>query len=366
LRHSVSQTYGGNDMQERTITPGTPGAAPPLPQHNDTPSATRTPVQQQDFAHAYRSGSASAYPAYATQRSSSGTRQLVTALGWFSIGLGVAQLLVPRTMSRAIGAPGHAGLMRGIGAREIAAGIGLLSRREPTGWLWTRVAGDAMDLALIGAAARSRSAQRTRLAAAAAAVAGIALLDLFGSMRQTREQTARSDTGGVRVSKSIVINLPPQECYRFWHDFENFPRFMKHLESVRITGENSVHWKAKAPAGTSVEWDAQLIADQPGKYLAWQSLEGSDIDNAGSVRFDPGPGGHGTVVRVDLEYSPPGGVAGALAAKLFGEEPEMQIDEDLRRFKWLIETGEIPTTIGQPSGPRGVVNRLLWRKGEPG
>ena len=359
-------------MQDRTITPGMPGAAPPLPQHNETESLAQPGVQHQGYGHAYRTGatapSASSYSTYATDtgQRSRGTHQLVTALGWFSIGLGVAQLLAPRSMARAIGAPERANLMRGIGAREVAAGVGILSRREPSGWLWARVAGDAMDLALLGAAARSRSSQRSRLAVVAAAVAGVALLDVLGSVRQTREHSARTDTGAVRISKSITINLPPQECYRFWHDFENFPRFMKHLESVRITGENRVHWKAKAPAGASVEWDAELIADQPGKYLAWQSLEGSQIDNAGSVRFEAGPGGHGTVVRVDLEYNPPGGVAGALAAKLFGEEPEQQIDEDLRRFKWLIETGEIPTTVGQSSGPRGVLNRLLWQKGEPG
>jgi uncharacterized membrane protein len=359
-------------MQDRTITPGTPGAAPPLPQHNDTASLAPASLPQQGYADAYRTGSAGLKPAYSTyadgavRRSSSGTRQLVTALGWFSIGLGIAQLLAPRTMARAIGAPESTNVMRTVGARELAAGVGILSRREPSGWLWARVAGDAMDLALIGAAARSRSSQRTRLAVAAAAVAGIALVDVLGSMRQSREQSRRSDSGAMYISKSISINLPPEECYRFWHDFENFPRFMKHLESVRITGENRVHWKAKAPAGTSVEWDAELVAEQPGKYLAWQSLEDADIDNSGSVRFVPGPGGRGTVVRVDLEYRPPGGAAGALAAKLFGEEPEQQIDEDLRRFKWLIETGEIPTTVGQPSGPRGVMNRLLWQKGERG
>ena len=348
-------------MPDHVITPGTPGAAPPLPQLNDIPPFEYIPSSQRAV------GPSSPYLAQSESRNRR-ARQLAGALGWFSIGIGIAQLLAPRPMARAIGAPERTGLMRAVGAREIAAGVGILSRRQPTGWLWSRVAVDAMDLALIGAAARSSTAQRNRLLAAAAAVAGIALLDVLGSVQQTRQRPAAlaRHEGAVRVAKSITINLSPDECYRFWRDFENFPRFMKHLESVRVTGENRVHWKAKAPAGTSVEWDAELIADQPGKYLAWRSLEGADIDNAGSIRFEPEPGGRGTVVRVDLEYSPPGGVAGALVAKLFGEEPEQQIDEDLRRFKWLIETGEIPTTIGQSSGPRGVVNRLLWRKGEAG
>ena len=170
----------------------------------------------------------------------------------------------------------------------------------------------------------------------------------------------------LQVEKSIIINRSAEECYRFWHDFENFPTFMKHLDEVRITGENRIHWKVKGPAGTHVAWDAELTADEPGRYIAWHSLEGADVDHAGSVRFERAPGGQGTVVRVVLRYSPPGGAAGAWVARLFGEAPEQQIDEDLRRFKWLIETGEVPTTVGQPSGPRGVVNRLLFRKGEPG
>jgi uncharacterized membrane protein len=187
-------------------------------------------------------------------------------------------------------------------------------------------------------------------------------------MQQSQRRAAeegRFAPGAVRVRKSITVNRSAEDCYRFWHDFQAFPRFMKHLESVEITGQNRTHWKAKAPAGMSVAWDAELTADEPNRRLAWQSIAGS-VDNIGEVRFEPAPGGRGTIVRVDLQYSPPGGVAGAMAAKLFGEEPEMQIDEDLRRFKWLIETGEIPTTLGQPSGPRGTMTRLLWRKGEPG
>ena len=145
-------------MQDRTITPGTPGAAPPLPQHNDIPSLAPASLPPQGYADAYRTGSAGLRPAYSNHadsalRRSSGTRQLVTALGWFSIGLGIAQLLAPRTMARAIGAPESTNVMRTVGAREVAAGVGILSRREPSGWLWARVAGDAMDLALIGAAA---------------------------------------------------------------------------------------------------------------------------------------------------------------------------------------------------------------------
>jgi uncharacterized membrane protein len=292
-------------------------------------------------------------------------------LGWFSIGLGIAQLLAPRRVAQAAGVPDQGNLMRAVGVRELASGVGILARPRPANWLWSRVAGDAMDLAMLGMAARSTHTydQRRRGALATAAVAGVAVLDLLSSIDNAqREKRERGeDTGGVaEVHKSIAVNRSPEECYRFWHDFENFPNFMQHLKSVRLTGENRMRWKARGPAGLTVEWDAEIVADEPNRFLAWRSLQSADVDNAGSVRFEPAPGGRGTIVRVDLQYRPPGGAAGSMVARLFGEEPSQQIDDDLRRFKWLIETGEIPTTVGQPAGPRGAINRLLFRKGAPG
>jgi len=293
--------------------------------------------------------------------------QLAKALGWFSVGFGLAQLLAPRGVSRIAGVRERPALMRALGVREIASGVGILSQRRPANWLWTRVAGDAMDLALLGFARRLPDTQRQRLTWATAAVAGMAVLDLLSSIdnAQRRQLGQGPSVTEVHLEKSIAVNRTPEECYRFWHDFESFPRFMEHVESVRITGENSMHWRVKGPAGGTVEWDAALLADEPGQYLAWRSLEGAEVDNEGTVRFEPAPDGRGTLLRVTMRYSPPGGIAGALIAKMFGEEPSQQIDEDLRRFKWLIETGEIPTTIGQPSGERGTVARLL-RKGLPG
>jgi uncharacterized membrane protein len=155
---------------------------------------------------------------------------------------------------------------------------------------------------------------------------------------------------GIKVEKSITINKSPEELYRFWRNFENLPRFMDHLESVQVTGGNRSHWVAKAPAGKTVEWDAEIYNEKENELIAWRSLEGADVDNAGSVRFQPAPGGRGTEVKVVLKYDPPGGVIGATIAKLFGEEPSQQIEEDLRRFKQVMETGEITTTTGQPSG----------------
>ena len=127
---------------------------------------------------------------------------------------------------------------------------------------------------------------------------------------------------------------------------------MTHLESVHVTGEGRSHWVAKAPGGTTVEWDAEITDDQPNRRIAWRSVEGADVQNAGSVRFEPAPGGRGTVVNVELRYSPPGGAAGVAIATLLGREPGQQIQDDLRRFKQMMEIGEVVTTEGQPSGRR--------------
>ena len=158
---------------------------------------------------------------------------------------------------------------------------------------------------------------------------------------------------GIKVEKSVLVNKSPEELYRFWHNFENLPRFMNHLESVQVRDDRRSHWVAKAPLGTTVEWDAEIINEKENELIAWRSLEGADVNNAGSVRFQPARGGRGTEVKISLEYDPPAGVVGAAIAKLFGEEPSQQVEEDLRRFKQLMETGTIPTTEGQPSGRSG-------------
>ena len=174
--------------------------------------------------------------------------------------------------------------------------------------------------------------------------------------------TAESEAGGaapedyyergIHVDVSMTIERTPWDLYQFWRNFENLPRFMEHLESVKVLDEKRSHWVAKAPAiaGGSVEWDAEIINDEPNSLIAWRSLENANVDNAGSVRFVPGPEGRGTEVRVVIDYIPPGGRLGKWVARLFGEEPSQQIKEDLRRFKRLMETGEIPTTQGQPKG----------------
>ena len=158
---------------------------------------------------------------------------------------------------------------------------------------------------------------------------------------------------GVKVEKSITINRTPEELFRFWRNFENLPRVMSNLESVQVTGDNRSHWVAKAPAGTNVEWDAEVYNEKENELIAWRSLEGSDVDNAGSVHFTPSTTGRGTELRVVLKYDPPAGKLGAAVAWLFGEEPDQQLDEDLRRFKTMMESGDVPaggSTAGRGAG----------------
>lgn len=147
--------------------------------------------------------------------------------------------------------------------------------------------------------------------------------------------------GAMEVKQAITVNRPPDEAYRFWHDFPNLPRFMEHLEAVEVTGERRSRWRARGPAGTKAEWEAELTEDRPGELIAWRSIEGSPVDTAGTVRFTPAPAGRGTEVRVELRYSPPAGVLGRVFARLFGEDPQRQVKSDLRRFKQVLETGQV-------------------------
>lgn len=144
---------------------------------------------------------------------------------------------------------------------------------------------------------------------------------------------------GVRVDERIVLSRSRAEVYRFWRDLRNLPRFMDHLEAVTVVDERRSHWIAKGPAGSRVEWDAEIHHEIPNELLAWRSLPGSDVDNAGSVHFTPTENGD-TEVRVVLRYDPPAGKLGAAVARLFGEDPSRQVGEDLRRLKQVVEAGE--------------------------
>ena len=148
---------------------------------------------------------------------------------------------------------------------------------------------------------------------------------------------------GTKVEQAVTINRPVLEVYRFWRNFENLPRFMDHLEAVTVIDETRSRWVAKGPAGTRVEWEAVIHNEIDDELIAWRSLPGSEINNAGSVHFTPTDDGSGTEVRVVLSYEPPAGKLGVAVAKLLGEEPSNQVAEDLRRLKQVMESAEVVT-----------------------
>ncbi len=202
------------------------------------------------------------------------------------------------------------------------------------------------SLALFGASRKS-------LSGAALAAGGGYLV--YRGVRDLRNGAPQS----IEVEKSLTILKSPEELYGFWSDFENLPKFMRHLRQVQRIDERRSRWTTHAPLGKTLTWEAEITHETPNQIIAWRSLPDSDIENMGSISFTPAPAGRGTEVKVSLLYNPPGGRLGHTFATIFGRDAEQQVLEDLRRFKQLMECGEIPTTIGQPHGPRGASGRIM-------
>jgi len=193
-------------------------------------------------------------------------------------------------------------------------------------------------------------------------------LGLYALTRQQKGKAAMSAAGfyaarqmgklkGIRTQEAITtfaINCTPETAYRYWRDFANLPRFMRHIESVRVLDGNKSEWTALGPLEMKVRWTAEMTEDQQNERIAWRSLPGSQVETSGSVEFRPGSNGRGTLVTARVGFVPPAGRVGRALAALVGKDPQFTVREDLRRFKALIEAGEVPTTVGQPHGPRGV------------
>lgn len=279
---------------------------------------------------------------------------LVKGLGGASLGLGLSEVLAPEKVAALAGVDAHGRtrpVIRALGLRECGHAAALLF--GPSKLVWTRVAGDALDLALLGIGAANQNRQRRRRAAvSAAALAGIAAADLYAALGTTGNGGRHAD-GGARhrtVRAAVTVRKPAEQVYRFWRDLENLPSFMHHLKSVTVEADGRTRWVANAPAGQSVQWDAQITDDEPGERIAWQSAPGSSIENGGSVEFKAAPGGRGTEVRVTMSYRLPGGALGKAVGTLFGESADQQINDDLRRFKQLLETGQVMRSDGSPEG----------------
>ena len=306
---------------------------------------------------------------------SDSTSQLVDGLGLFSLGLGTAQLLAPGAVNRLVGADDHAmsrAVMRWLGgAREFAAGVGIESRRRADLWLWARVAGDMLDLSMLGAvlaSPRRDPVRRSRAAIATAAVVGVTVADVVAATRVSRNGAQNGEAGkamsSVDAKASITVNRPVHEVFAYWQNVENLPQFMAHLKSVEPLGGGRSRWRATGPAGVEFDWEAEVTDEWINEFIAWQSVGDATVENTGRVEFRPAPGNRGTEVRVHLTYRPPAGKLGHTVAKLFGEAPDQQIRDDLRRFKQVVETGEVVRSEGTPEGSKAR-RQLFQRPAQP-
>jgi len=207
-------------------------------------------------------------------------------------------------------------------------------------------------LALAAVAKRGRVGLGLAMAAGSLLVRGVTgsslLMRLLGKNRALVSSTGAAAVPheqGIRVEDSILIERSAGELYHFWRNFTNLPQFMPHLKSVEVYEGNRSHWTVEGPAGTTVQWDAEVINDQPNELIAWRTVEGSVVDHAGTVRFRPTPDGSATMVEVVFEYAPAGGAVGAAVVRLFGRAPEKQVRESLERLKAVFSGGASPADV---------------------
>jgi uncharacterized membrane protein len=205
--------------------------------------------------------------------------------------------------------------------------------------------------AVIGGSALAIYGLTRRSPAGYAIAAGGGTLAYFGAKADTLQNESHARA-------TVLLNCSPQEAYSFWHNFENLARFMRHVDSVTMTGNNRSRWVALGPMGARITWEAEIISDRESEAISWRSLPGSDLEVEGSVEFRPAPGNRGTLLSATIRFYPPTGAAKHAIAKLLGKDPNFLMRQDLRRLKALIETGEIPTTEGQSHGPRDITTAM--------
>ncbi|MGN6333419.1 MAG: SRPBCC family protein [Motilibacteraceae bacterium] len=269
-------------------------------------------------------------------------------LGLASLALGVPLLARPAQALALMGLADKADrrqLATLVGGRELAAAAALLARPSRF-WLWSRVAGDVMDLALLRSALNgNRRDQPARTRATMGVAAGIGLADLVAAV------SYRAAHSPLVLTATTTVQASPQQAYAFSRRFEQLPRFMEHLEQVSVDGRRS-RWTAAAPLGKHVSWDAETTTDVPGERIAWRSVGRGPVRTEGEVRFVTAPGDRGTEVHVAMRYDLPAGRLGQAFARFFGQDPHQQLDDDLRRFKQVMETGEVMRSDGAPWGKR--------------
>jgi uncharacterized membrane protein len=251
---------------------------------------------------------------------------LIRGLGWLGVTLGVTELAIPKALASAIGVD------RAMGVREILSSLPILIRPEHPAPRWARIIGDAIDLGLLGLALGARGSGKRRLGFALGMVAGVAALDVISVRRKAHARRVAP------VVAAVTINKPPREVYEFYRKLEQLPRFMDYLVSVEQHANRRSTWTARLPVGGTVSWEAEILEDRPGEVLSWRSIEGSPVQTRGRVTFTRAPGRDATEVRVELHLGILGRGPSATLARLFAKP---QVKGDLRRFKQVIETGEV-------------------------
>lgn len=283
---------------------------------------------------------------------STGTaRKLATGLGWFSLGLGAAQAAVPGKVNDLIGVPDTSRnrlLQRLFGAQELTMGFGIFASPRRDLPVMSRVAGDLVHITLIGLSLGSDRTDRARAASTLASLVGVAALD--AATAASLRAAAPSGEHAQHVTYATTINRPVEEVYAFWRDFTNLPTFMRHLVSVEATGPARSRWKATAPAGRTVEWEAEIVEDRPNELISWRSVGDADVANTGTVRFVAAPADQGTEVRITMDYTPPLREFGTAVALLAGKDPRQQLQEDMLRLKNVLEVGEVVKSAGTVHG----------------
>jgi len=258
---------------------------------------------------------------------------LAKGLGVFSVGLGLAGLAAPRAIQRLIGIDAcdrNNTLLRALGAREVAHGVGIFARPRS---VWTRLIGDVIDVAFVGIALADDDNDRSRLIPALGALLGVGALDALASWRALRGKL------GEPIVAAMTINKSPNEVYEYWRDFERLPEFMRYLDTVTVLDERRSRWTAKSPIG-QLAWDAEITEDVPGRTIAWRSTS-KKMPMRGRITFNEAPQGRGTEVIVEMQVAP--------FARLF-TRPELI--GDLRRFKQVVEVGEI--VVSDATSVRGL------------
>ncbi len=279
---------------------------------------------------------------------------LARGLGWFSLALGLAEVLAPRGLARLVGVPERAGLVRLMGLRELASGAAILAQ-PAAGPVWSRVGGDAVDLVLLGSAFLGRDGANAhgRTAAALAAVAGVTAVDVACAASLERRQPK----SGVRPRAVFTIDRPAEACYAAWRALEILPCILPGVEAVEPAGDRRFTWTLLRN-GRRIRGDVEVTDDLPNQRVAWQSVKNAPFQTSGSVSFAPAPGNRGTVVRLEADLD---AVAPSKVARLLGRDEAREV---LRRFKQWMETGETPATRGQPAGRRGPIDRLIQKTEE--